>query len=235
MSLPRLPKDTIPYKNKWVKKATLRPFTVGEQKILLQYKDATTPKEIFQALHKLMSVCVSGVDVVDLPIFVVEDMFLKIRSKSIGESIDLSYICKADVEGNECGGKMKFSLDLTQFKIVEPEGYTNKIMLSDTIGIVMKELPMSFYMESGDELSDDDLMISCIESIFDGDDVTMASDVSREELQAFYDDILPQVKIKIEQAFVEKKPHIYYHKELKCPKCGQVHQLEFDNIADVFL
>lgn len=235
MSLPRLPKDTIPYKNKWVKKSTLRPFTVGEQKILLQYKDASTPQEVFQALHKLISVCVTGVDVEDLPVFVVEDMFLKIRSKSIGDKIDLSYICKKDIEGKECGGKMKFQLDLNQFKIVEPEGYTNKIMLTDSIGIVMRELPFSFYMNADQDLTDDDVIVSCIESIFDGDDVTMASDVTKEELLQFYDDILPHVKLKIEESFINKKPHIHYKQELKCPKCGEVHSVEFDNVADVFL
>lgn len=235
MALPRLPKDTVQYKNKWVKKATLRPFTVGEQKIMLQYKDAKTAQEVFEALYKIMSLCVSGVDVSDLPVFVIEDMFLKIREKSIGDKIDVGYVCKADVDGNECGGKIPFQIDLKQFKLVEPEGYTNKIMFTDSIGVVMKELPLSFYMEKDSDITDDEVIISCIQSVVDGDNVLMAIDFSREELTAWYDDLSPAMKFKIEEKFVNAKPHISYKSELKCPKCGEVHELEFNNLSDVFL
>jgi hypothetical protein len=235
MALPRLPKDTVQYKNKWVKKATLRPFTVGEQKIMLQYKDAKTPQEVFEALYKIMSLCVTGVDVATLPVFVVEEMFLRIREKAVGDKIDVGYVCKADVEGKECGGKIPFQIDLTKFKLTEPEGYTNKIMLADDIGVVMKELPLSFYMEKDTDITDDEVMLSCIDAIFEGDDVTMAIDVSREELAEFYDGLSPAMKFKIEEAFVNKKPHIYLGEKLVCPKCGEVHEIEFNNLSDVFL
>lgn len=233
MSLPRLPKEQIKYKNKWAN-ATLRPFTIGEQKLMLQYKDSKNPTDIFRALKQLLETCSKGVDVGKLPLFVIEDMFLKIRQKSIGETVDLGYVCKEEGDAGTCNNKIKVTVDLEKFKIVEPEGYTNKIMLTDSIGIVLKELSLDEMIdkESFDEV---DFIANSIECVFDGDEVTQASDVSKDELKSFYEDLTSIQKQKIQEAFMDKKPYVHYHTEVTCSKCGSRHDIDFTSVAELFL
>ncbi len=68
-----------------------RPFLVKEEKILILALEGGNQKEITNAVKQVIKACVitRGIKVEQLPAFDIEYLFLNIRGKSVGESIDL--------------------------------------------------------------------------------------------------------------------------------------------------
>ena len=77
------------------KKIKYRPFLVKEEKILILALESEDTKQITNAIKNILKDCIStrGVKVDDLPTFDIEYIFLNIRGKSVGESVDLIITC----------------------------------------------------------------------------------------------------------------------------------------------
>ena len=99
---------TLPSTNKKVK---FRPFLVKEHKVLLTLSDADE-QEVSRVTKDLVDVCTfNKLKVKELPHFDIEYVFLKLRSKSIGENVEVIVNC-------ECGNKIEtsFSIEKEQKK-----------------------------------------------------------------------------------------------------------------------
>ena len=88
---------TIPSSKKKIK---YRPFLVREEKILILALESENEKQIADAIKTTLKSCIQtrGVKVEDLPTFDIEYIFLNIRGKSVGESVDLVVTCPDDLE-----------------------------------------------------------------------------------------------------------------------------------------
>ena len=100
MGLPKIDVPVIdivlPYTNTKVK---IRPFTVKEEKILLFAQNSTIAKEIGDAIRQVITNCiVNDVDILDLPAFEVDYLFLKLRSISVNNIIKLKLKDEIDEE-----------------------------------------------------------------------------------------------------------------------------------------
>ena len=89
MALPKLETPThelvLPSTNKKIK---FRPFLVKEQKILYMAQNSKSESEIINSVGKLVSNCTFGeIDPDTAPMFDIEYIFIKLRSKSVGEKI----------------------------------------------------------------------------------------------------------------------------------------------------
>ena len=74
-----------------------RPFLMKEQKIIMMAQESKDDKQIIKAMIDLVTSCTFGkVDISNLPTYDVEFMFLKIRGKSAGESVELNLVCPDD-------------------------------------------------------------------------------------------------------------------------------------------
>ena len=82
------------------KKIKYRPFLVKEEKILILAIESNSMKDISRAIKDVLKNCIltKGVKIDELPTFDIEYLFLNIRSRSIGESIDLIVTCPDDGE-----------------------------------------------------------------------------------------------------------------------------------------
>ena len=82
------------------KKISYRPFLVKEEKILILAIESNSLKEISRATKDILKNCIltKGVKVDQLPTFDIEYLFLNIRARSIGESIELVVTCPDDGE-----------------------------------------------------------------------------------------------------------------------------------------
>ena len=68
-----------------------RPFLVKEQKILLIAMESGDERSMMTAIKQIINNCaVDQVDVDKLPVFDLEYFFIRLRAKSIGETIDLN-------------------------------------------------------------------------------------------------------------------------------------------------
>ena len=114
MALPKLNTQTfelnVPSTDEKVK---YRPFLVKEEKVLLQAQQSEKPEEMADALVQVINNCTfNKINAALLPSFDIEYIFLKIRSKSVGEKVDLMITCPDDNET-----KVKHTVDLSKVEV----------------------------------------------------------------------------------------------------------------------
>ena len=78
----------LPSNNQTIK---FRPFLVKEEKVLLMAGEGKDQKEILATVVNILQNCIitSGVNVLTLPLFDIEWLFLQLRAKSVGEMLEL--------------------------------------------------------------------------------------------------------------------------------------------------
>lgn len=190
--------------NKTVK---FRAFTVAEQKILLMAKEESkdkTPeekqKDIVNAVSQIVQNCTLGkVNPEELCTFDLEDLFLRLRAKSVGEVFTVKYAEHyQDEEDRKQTNFIDVVINLDQIKVVKNEVHDNKIMVTDDIGVIMRYPTFKMISECKDS---NDLSVSCIESIFDQSEIYEASTHTRKELEEFYSEIEAQPLTQIKKFF----------------------------------
>ena len=96
--------------------------------------EAGSQTALMKAMKTILKNCVQGnLDVERLPLFDIEYLFLKLRSKSIGEISEIGLKC-TDME---CGGVNQLSINMDEIEVNKPEGHNRKIMISDEVGVMM--------------------------------------------------------------------------------------------------
>lgn len=225
---------TIPSTGKNVR---FRPFVVKEEKALLIAQQSEDSKVMIDTLKSVLSSCLMDkVDVDKLAIFDLEYMFLQIRGKSVGETVDLFFMCDEDHGELNEKAKSKITLQLSEVEVVRPEGHTNKIPLFNKVGVVMKYPTL----ETADSVNNFDnveevfkMVASSIDMIYDGDEVFHASETSEEEIMAFLNNLSTDQFLKI-QKFFETMPKMSVKVEYKCPVCGKEHRKVLEGLANFF-
>ena len=222
------------------KKIRYRPFLVKEEKILLMAQEGETVEEKIDAVKQIIRNCVlNDIDVEKLSTFDIEYLFIQLRSKSVGNIINLNYKkenCSEKENGpGDC--QLPFLLDLDQVKVnTEQEGYSNKIELTDEIGLIMKypdfeTLNRLLSAEDYDDLVK--LIASCIEFIWDADDMHNVSDYTIEEVSEFIEN-LTQKQLDLINDFFENMPETVCEVNIRCPKCGFQKEMKVRGISDFF-
>lgn len=225
-----LPKIDLPrYKHELLglgKKITYRPFTLKEQKILLLAKQSEDTDQIVESIKQIIELCTdSTINVDELAFFDIEDLFLRIRSKSVGEISELMYRDK------ETDKQYKVNIRLDDVRVTVPEGHTNKIMLTDEVGIVMK-YPTLEMLKEKDNFSDEALIKLCIDYIFDSNEMYYPKDFSDSELDAWIEELDSKALLGI-QKFFDTMPRLRYEMELKLEN-GRTETLKFEGIESFF-
>ena len=77
---------------------TYRPFSVREEKILLIALESEESESILTAIQQIIENCIiqGNVNISELPLFDLENIFLNIRSKSVGETSTISVPCTSE-------------------------------------------------------------------------------------------------------------------------------------------
>ena len=118
-----------------------RPYLVKEEKILMMAMESDDNKVIMKATTDVIKSCIyDDFDVDELTTFDVETIFLELRSKSVGEKIDLKVKCNDE----ECDkvSDVVINFDDIERPVVSDE--ISKIMLTDTVGVIMKYPSVKF-------------------------------------------------------------------------------------------
>jgi hypothetical protein len=241
-----LPKIDVPVYNIKLlstgKEVKFRPFTVKEHKILLMAAESKATEDILGAIRQIIRNCViDDIDVDDLATVDFEMLFLNIRAKSVGEVVDLKYKCKNKIdEENKCEKPFTLKINLIEdLHVNNLDSSNNKIPLSESIGIVLKYptartlQDMIKYVDTEENMADMNLTSSCIDYIYDGDEIYYAKESTREELNNFVDNLSTEQYNKIEE-FFKNIPSIYAEKQHTCTKCGYEHKMRLEGIADFF-
>jgi hypothetical protein len=244
MALPKLEVPTydleLPISKKTIR---FRPFLVKEQKILLMAMESNDKNTIQNAIVDILKVCISGdVKLEDLSVVDVEYIFLNLRAKSVSEIVETKYRCNnevPDVDGKtkECGGIIESKIDLTKVKPVIEKEVDPVIVLTDKITVKMKYPTFSSVKDSS--MAKDiskmtlELIASCIEYIYDGDQYYYTHETPIEETVEFIESLNQNQFEKIEEYF-NSMPKLKQKVSVKCKKCGYLHEFELEGIQSFF-
>jgi hypothetical protein len=214
------------------KKESFRPFLVKEEKILLMAKASDDPADSLRAVKQIVNNCSirDSFDIDILAIFDIEYLFLQLRAVSVSNIVQLSY------RDNEDNKVYDFSVDLKEIKVQFPESVEKIVKVTDSMGIVMKWPSAALfnddeYLKTGDQAFYE-LILRCIDKIYDGDEVYNASEYSAKELETFLDDCGVTVFDKI-QAFMLNAPKLY-HKLTYTNANGNERVIELNGLTDFF-
>lgn len=233
MSLPTI---SVPYYEMIVpstgKKIKFRPFLVKEEKLLLMALEGNTEKEMYDSIKQTIGNCVQGgIDIDELPLFDLEFIYLKIRSKSIGEKAKVNFYC------TECKDTNMHLVDFDSITIDKSNTVPAKISINENMGIVMKypnmDISLQMAVNSPTTQQMFDFVISCIDYIYDKDNIMKAGDYSKQELSDFVENLGNEVFGKMVD-FIDKMPRLNYKNKFKCKKCGHDNKIEVTESADFF-
>jgi len=189
MALPRI--DTPTYQltlPSTQQKIDFRPFLVREQKIIMMAQESQDEKQMVRAMSDLVTSCTfNKFDVNKLPIFDVEYMFLKIRGKSIGETVELNLMCPDDGET-----QVPTKINLEDIEVSMTVGHSNMIDITDNIKLQLRYPIYSDATQVGGlEQSDGvfKLLTRCIDKIIYGDQEYNRVDISDKEIEEFIDQL----------------------------------------------
>lgn len=227
MALPTLSVPTFDvevYSTK--EKVRMRPFLVKEEKILILAAESNQRSDMIRAMQQVVTSCSEGkIDAEKLPFFDLQNIFIKLRSQSIGKDSEFNLIC------GECGHKTPMVLDLEAIELKTHPEHKNKIMITDEVGVLMK-YPTAEVL-SDEDLPMFDLVVSCIDKIFTRDEVHDAAEEGAEEVATFIDKLTTEQFEKIVEFFTTC-PRISHIIEYNCPKCNTDNTVVVDGVENFF-
>lgn len=213
-------------------KVTFRPFLVKEEKLLLIAQQSDEDVEMIRAIKQVLNNCIQDqIDVNDLSTFDLEYMFLKLRSRSVNNIVKLTY------RDNEDDELYTFEVNLDEVEIDMPKEVNNKIKITDKIGMTMKYPPASISDRMRDFANQIELLTffitNCIDTIYDEEDVYVASEYTEEELTAFLDTLDVNTFDKVRE-FFENMPKLQ-HKITYKNKLDNEREIVLSSIRDFFM
>lgn len=214
------------------KEFMFRPFLVKEEKILLMAKESANDADIFVAIKQIVQNCCldKKFDVDNLPIFDLEYIFLKLRSFSIDSIIKIAYRDSEDQKIYD------FEINLEEIKVVFPKKVNNTIKINENVGIVMKYPSASLYSDEEflklekDQLFE--LIIRCVDKIYDGEEVFETRDFSKKDISEFLENLNIKVFEKVHD-FLMNVPKISHTIKYK-NSLGTEKEISFNSLNDFF-
>ena len=236
MALPKLEVPiyelTVPSTDEKIK---YRPFLIKEEKILLIAMESGANEDVIQAVKQIVSECTfNTLKLGNMPMFDVEYIFLQIRSKSVGEVSKLKILCKDDGETYA-----NVEVDLTEIEVQVNDDHTNKIELTDEMGVIMRYPTIDSFSTAGisDITADNmlDVIVACIDKIYDkkGEEVYDSKDSSKKELMDFVEG-MNTTQFQDVQAFFDSMPKLRHEITVVNPKTKVENIVALSGLNDFF-
>ena len=198
-------------------KIKYRPFLVREQKILMMAQESGEDTQMTNAMGDIVQNCTFGkVDPKSTPMFDVEYLFLRIRAKAVGETVEVRITCPDDGETSvvkkinieDIGVQMSLEhsteVDLgNDIKII-----FRYPLLGDVVGMMSNatELDQVFHM-----------LKNCVQEIHYGEDIYNKVDITDNELDTFIDQMSSDQFEKVTE-FFNTMPKIRHVVDVTNPK-----------------
>jgi hypothetical protein len=218
-------------------KVKFRPFLVKEEKLLVIAMESEDTKQITTAIKTVIKNCIEtkGIKVETLPTFDIEYLFLNIRGKSVGEEIEVNLICPDDGETN---ASVKINLD--DIKVQKNENHDNKIKLDSHLMMEMKYPSLEQFIKSNFDMSENnaldqsfELISSCVDKIYNEEEVWSAADVTKKELMEFLEQMNSK-QFKLIEKFFETMPKLSHKVKITNPKTGVESEVVIEGLASFF-
>jgi hypothetical protein len=220
------------------KKIKYRPFLVKEEKILIMALESENIKDISNAIVQILNDCIitKGVNVAELSTFDIEYLFLNVRAKSVGETIEVNVTCPDDGETT-----VKIEINIDEIKVQRSEEHKNIIKLDDNLMMKLKYPSLNEFVENNFEVVEMDndvnkslsMITSCIDTIYDQEESWNASDCTKKELDEFLDQLNTKQFKEIENFFTTM-PKLSHKISVTNPKTKVESEVVLEGLASFF-
>ena len=217
------------------KKIKYRPFLVKEEKILILAIESNSMKDISRAIKDVLKNCIltKGVKIDELPTFDIEYLFLNIRSRSVGESIDLVITCPDDNET-----KVNTQIYIDEIKVKKNKDHNPDIKLDDTYTMRLKYPSLDQFIDDNfnfdlDRDNSFDIISSCIDMVFSDEEAWEAKDCTKKELLEFVERLNSSQFKEIEN-FFDTMPQLSHEIEVENPKTKVKSTVTLEGLASFF-
>ena len=215
-----------------------RPFLVREEKILILSLESEDRKQITSAVKQVLKECVltKGIKVDQLPSFDIEYLFLNVRSKSVGETIDLVVTC-----GDDGTTEVPVTVPIDEIKVIKSDDHSQDIELSDGYTVRMKYPSLSQFIENNfSEVDSDDLVeksfdmvASTIDMVYNDEEMFSAAECTKKELKDWVETLTSAQFQKIEK-FFETMPKLTHTLKVVNPNTKKENTVVLEGLSDFF-
>lgn len=218
----------------------IRPFLVKEEKLLLMAVESNDNNEIINVTKQVINNCIiePSINIETLPFFDVDYLFIALRAKSVGESIEVKFTCNNIVNNMMCNNVFPAKIDITNCDIVKDDTIKNLIELGKNVQIKMKYpsyTTMKTILENENLINKQmNIIAGCVEQIIDGDKIHTSKDFTKQELLAFLENLTKEKYQKLVE-YIENFPSFVIMTKANCSKCGYEHNLVYDDFTSFFV
>ena len=214
-----------------------RPFLVKEEKLLVLALESEDTKEITTAIKNVIKSCIKtrGIKVENLPTFDIEYLFLNIRGKSVGEDIEVNLICPDDKKT-----QVPVTISIDDVQIKRTEGHTNKIKLDSSLMMEMKYPSLSEFIKNNFDFNEEnvmeqscDLIASCIDKIYNEEEVWASADCTKKEITSFLES-MNTTQFKEIEKFFETMPKLSHKVKITNPNTKVESEVVMEGLSSFF-
>ena len=238
MPLPKVNTPTyelvLPSTNKKIK---YRPFLVREEKILSMALETEDVKQITSSVIEILNACIltRGIKIEKLATFDLEYLFLNVRAKSVGESIDVNVTCPDD---NKTTVEVK--VDIDSIKIIKSKNHKDTVKLDDTLSLKLNYPSIEQFIENNFESSKGgevtntlDMITSCIDMIYSDEESWNASETPKKDLEEFIEQLNTK-QFRVIEGFFDTMPKLSHSIKVKNPKTDVESTVVLEGLAAFF-
>jgi len=214
-----------------------RPFLVKEEKVLVLAMESEDTKQITNAIKAVLKSCVQtkGVKVETLPTFDIEYLFLNIRGKSVGETLEVNIICPDDGETT-----VPVDIDLDLIQVEKSDDHSNKIKLDSNLMMEMKYPSLDQFIKNNFDFKEENqmdqsfaLIATCIDKIYSEEEVWATADCTKKEVNEFLESMNSSQFKEIEK-FFETMPKLQHTVQVTNPKTKVKSEVLLEGLASFF-
>ena len=213
-----------------------RPFLVKEEKLLVLALETEDQKEITNAVKSVIKNCIQtrGVKVESLPTFDIEYLFLNIRGKSVGEEVEVNIVAPDDGVT-----QIPVTIDIDDIKVIENSEHNKQIKLNDELMMEMRYPSLDQFIKNNFDINDSnfdqsfELIASCVDKIYNEEEVWSTDDVSKKEVLEFLEQ-MNSIQFKDIEKFFETMPKLSHTLKVTNPKTKVESEVVLEGLSSFF-
>ena len=219
------------------KKVKYRPFLVKEEKILIMALESEDTKQITSAIKSVLSDCIlsRGIKIDKLATFDIEYLFLNVRGKSVGETVEVNVTCPDDGQT-----KVEMVIDIDSIKIQKDSNHSDIIRLDDSLSVQMNYPSLDQFIETNFDTSSNsqvdeslNVIMSCIKQVYNEEEAWEASNCTKKELRDFVESMNSKQFKEVEN-FFETMPKLSHKVKVMNPNTKVESEVVIEGLASFF-
>ena len=218
------------------RKIRYRPFLVKEEKILVIAMESNDIGDIARAVKQVLGQCIltKGTKVDKLSTFDIEYLFLNVRGKSVGETVDIKVTCPDDGVTT-----VPVTVDLDAIHVTFNPEHDKDIILDDKLKMRMKYPSLDEFIKDNFQVDNVgfeqsiEMIASCVDMIYSEDETWTSADFTQKEMVDFLEG-LGSKQFKELEKFFTTMPKLTHEIKVKNPKTKKENTIKLEGLAAFF-